>query len=158
MSAEPIGLLIASARRRLKQVVLARAAGHQLAVQQFWFLVTLREHPGLSQADLAVRARTDAPTTSRVLAGLIRRRLVRTLADPDDRRRARLYLTSSGERLAAELSTAAQEIRAAVIAGMTEAELETLRRGLRRVIDNLAPLLERGVHGAAAPDRRRDKP
>ena len=76
-SGEPIGLLIASARSRLKQAVLTRAAAHGLAVQQFWFLIALREAPGVSQVELADRVRSDAPTTSRVISSLMRRRLVR---------------------------------------------------------------------------------
>jgi len=144
---ESVWLLIASARRRIKQAVLARTAAHRLAVQQFWFLVALRERPGISQVELAERVRSDAPTTSRVVASLTRRRLVRTDPDPHDRRRARLALTPEGRRLAEELSSTAQEIRAAVIHGMTEAELDALRHGLRRVIANLDRL-------EARPSRR----
>ncbi len=144
---EPIGLLIASARRRIKQAVLARTATHRLAVQQFWFLIALSERPGISQVELAEGVRSDAPTTSRVVASLARRRLVRADPDPRDRRRSRLSLTPAGVRLAKELSGTAQEIRAAVIHGMTEAELDALRQGLRRVIANLDRL-------EAKPSRR----
>ncbi len=132
-----IGLLITVARRRIKQVVLASAAPHGLASQQFWFLVALHEHPGMSQAELGERAITDAPTTSRVVSALAQRRLVRADPDPRDHRCVRLSLTPSGQALAAELASTAREIRAAVIEGMSEAEQEALRAGLRRVIANL---------------------
>ncbi len=134
---EPIGLLIASARRRIKQAVLARAAAHRLAVQQFWFVITLWEHPGISQVELASIVQSDAPTTSRVVSRLSRRRLVRVDPNPDSRHRRRLFLTAAGERLARELSGTAGDIRAAVVEGMTGDEQEALRRGLRRVISNL---------------------
>ncbi len=139
---EPIGLLIASARSRIKQAVLARAAEHHLAVQQFWLVITLRERPGVSQAELAAMVRSDAPTTSRVLSRLTRRRLVRAEPAPDSRRR-RLFLTAAGERLASHLSGTADEIRAAIVDGMTDAEQEALRAGLRRVIANLDRLESR---------------
>ncbi len=142
-SREPIGLLIASARSRLKQAVLTRAAAHGLAVQQFWFLVALREAPGASQVELAERVRSDAPTTSRVISSLLRRRLVRRHPDPGDGRLSRLSLTLAGERLAEDLSATASHIRAAVIDGMSETEQDALRDGLRRVIGNLDRLASR---------------
>jgi MarR family transcriptional regulator, transcriptional regulator for hemolysin len=140
---EPVGLLIAAARSRLKQAVLPRAAAHRLTAQQFWFLVALEELPGISQAELAERVRSDAPTTSRVVAGLARRRLVRKEPDPSDRRQSRLSLTLAGRKLAGELSRIARAIRAAVTEGMTEADQEALRGGLRRVIANLERLSSR---------------
>ena len=134
---EYLGLLIAAARRRIKQAVVARVSGHGLTVQQFWILVNLAERPGIAQIQLAERTRADAPTVSRTLASLAERRLVRTDLDPGDRRRTRVFLTGAGERLAAELAPVAREIREAVADGMSEPELTALREGLRRVIANL---------------------
>lgn len=134
------GLLIAVARRRIKQAVLARAAPRGLSTQQFWVLVHLHERPGLSQRDLAGRMDVDAPTASRVLAALIARRLVRAEEDPADRRRARLRLTASGWELARELAGDAAAIRRGLVAGMSAPEVEALRAGLRKVIDNMGRL------------------
>lgn len=137
---EPVALLIAAARRSIKQAVLRHAAPLRLSPQQFWLVVALREHPGLSQAELAARLRADAPTVSRVVASLARRRAVRTEPDPADRRRARLFLTAAGERLAATVTPAAREVRAAAVVGLGAAELDRLRAGLRRVIANMERL------------------
>ncbi len=137
MQREYVGLLVEIARRRIKQAVLGRVAGLRLAPRQFWLLVTLHERPGISQGELADRARVDAPTASRLVATLERRRLVRVDADPSDRRRTILSLTAAGERLARDLAAVAQEVRAAVVDGMGETEVEGLRRGLRKVIDNM---------------------
>src|SRR5690348_13007264 len=93
---EYIGLLIAAVRRRIKQAVLGPAAGHGLTPQQFWFLVANAEQPGISQAELAHRVRADAPTASRLVAAMAERGLLRTELDPDDRRRARVFLTAAG--------------------------------------------------------------
>ncbi len=134
---QQVGLLVDIARRRIKQAVLSRIAGRNLAPRQFWLVVALHERPGISQAELAERARVDAPTASRVLATLVQRRLVRMDADERDRRRTVLSLTAAGVKLARELAATAREVRSAVVDGMTEAEEESLRRGLRRVIDNM---------------------
>lgn len=134
------GLLISVARRRIKQAVLARASGHGLSPQQFWLLVGLHERRAPSQAELAARMHVDAPTASRVLSALVRRRLVRVEQDPADRRRARLHLTRAGEGVARELVSIAGEIRAAMVDGMSAAELDGLRRGLHKIISNLERL------------------
>lgn len=143
------GLLIAVARRRIKQAVLARAARHGISPQQFWILVGLRERRAASQSELAERMHVDAPTASRVLATLVRRRLVRVEQDPDDRRRARVHLTRAGEELAGELAGIAGVIRAAMVEGMSAAELEALRRGLHKIISNLERLDARAAREAS---------
>lgn len=137
MQREHVGLLVETARRRIKQAVLRRVTGLRLAPRQFWLLVALHERPGISQGELADLARVDAPTASRVVATLEQRRLVRVDGDPADRRRTVLSLTASGEKLARDLAVVAREVRAAVVDGMGEPEVEMLRRGLRRVIDNM---------------------
>ena len=152
---EYVGLLIAAARRRVKQAALARAAHHGLSVQQFWFLVAVAERPGSAHSEIAARLRTDAPTASRVLGALERRRLVRTAPDREDRRRMCVYPTPAGARLAPEVMASAREIRTAVTAGMTPREVEQLRHGLRRVNENLDRLGGVDDAPAAGPDRRR---
>ena len=137
------GLLIAAARRRIKQAVLARIADRQLTVQQFWTIVAVDEHPGISQAEIASRVRSDAPTVSRALAALLERGIVRADPDPDDRRRTCVVLTATGKRLARQLAPVAREVREAVVDGMTPAEIATLTAALQRIVDNLDRLAER---------------
>ena len=134
------GLLIAVARRRIKQAVLARAAPHGLSTQQFWVLIHLHERAGLSQRDLAVRMDIDRPTASRVLAALLLRQLVRAEEDPEDRRRSRPHLTPAGRALARALADDAAEIRRGLVAGMSAPEVDALRSGLRKVIENMGRL------------------
>lgn len=146
---EYLGLLIAAARRRIKQAVVARVSEHGLTAQQFWTVVTLAERPGIAQIQLAERTRADAPTISRTLASLAERRLVRTDLDPADRRRTRVFLTGAGERLAGQLAPVAREIRSAVVDGMSEDQIAALRAGLRQVVANLDRL------EARRPERER---
>src|SRR5574341_1231373 len=134
---EYLGLLIAVARRRTKQAVLARLGRHQLAYQQFWMLIALLEHPGYSQVQLAERVRADAPAVSKTLTALLERGLVRSDLDPSDRRRSRVTLTPAGRRLAMEVAPVAKEVRDAIVEGMSPAQIAAVREGLRRVIANL---------------------
>ena len=146
---EPLGMLIAAARRRIKQAVLGRLTGRHMTSQQFWFLIAIREHPGISQSELGHRVRADAPTTSRVVAAMGKRGLVRAELDPEDRRRTRLSLTSEGERVARELAPIARDVREAVVAGMSDEEIAAMRQGLKRIIANMDRF------DAVAPRRRR---
>jgi len=50
---EPIGLLIAAARHRIKQAVGSRVRPYDLTTQQFWVLVAIYERPGFSLGELA---------------------------------------------------------------------------------------------------------
>lgn len=149
---EYVGLLIGIARRRLQQLVLAHATRYGLSGPQFWFLVGIAEQPGTSQAELSARVHRDAPTTSRIVTTLAERGLVRTADDPADRRRTRLVLTAEGTRIAAELAPIARELRAAVTEGMPGPEVERLRGGLRRVIENLEGRLAREAASAVTTD------
>jgi len=84
---EPIGLLIAAARRRIKQVVGIQARRYHLTAQQFWVLVAVYEHPNVPLHTLAARLHIDDPTASRIVFSLVRRQPLQSKIDPCDRRR-----------------------------------------------------------------------
>jgi len=147
---EPVGLLIGAARRSIKQVVGRRVGRYRLTPQQFWLLLAIQEGRAPSLGALADRLRGDQPTASRIVAALVRRKFVRVGAHPTDRRRMLLSCTPAGDALRPALSKLAAEIRAAIVAGMDDAEQEAMRAGLRKVIANMDRLDER----TAAPRRR----
>jgi len=134
---EPIGLLVAAVRRRIKQAVGNRVRRYHLTSQQFWMVVAIAEHPGFSLGELAARVRMDVPTASRVVATLSQRKLVQIRGDVADRRRACLHLRPAGAALASELHGLAAAVRAAVVHGLSPAEQSTVRAGLRKIIDNM---------------------
>jgi DNA-binding MarR family transcriptional regulator len=145
---EYVGVLIGAARRRVKQSITARAAPHNLSSLQFWILVVLHDNPCLSLGELAERQRMEMPNTSRVVASLVKRRMIKLKRDPNDRRKAQLELTAAGTAMARKLQKAADDVRSAVTSGMTPEEVESLRGLLRRVLVNLDEL------DAAAPAAR----
>jgi DNA-binding MarR family transcriptional regulator len=134
---EHTGLLISAARRRIKQVVLDRVQAHGLSPSQFWMVVALSEHPGCSLRQLAGQLRLDDPTASRVLAALARAGHVHMEQDPDDRRRLRARLSSSGKALARKLVPIATEVRGTVDSALEARERETLRALLIKVITHI---------------------
>jgi len=138
------GLLIATARHRIKRAVLQRVAAHDLSPQQFWMMVAIREQPGISQVDIVSRTRADAPSVSRALSALVDRGLVRTGPDPRDRRRTLAQLTPAGQRLARDLLPIARELRERMVAGMSATAVASLCAALQKIIDNLDALEARG--------------
>jgi DNA-binding MarR family transcriptional regulator len=136
-SQEYVGLLIAAARRSLRQAVTARVRRLRLNPQQFWVLLALDELSGTSLGELATRQRVDAPTASRVVAALARRGLVRLALDPRDRRRSRIIVTVQGKNLLRTLRPIATGLREAIVQGMDASEQEALRASLRKVIANV---------------------
>jgi len=137
---EPLGVLIAAARRGIKQATGANLRGSGLSPQQFWILMAIDEHHDLSLRALCERRRMDAPTASRVVATLAAKRLVRVEGDRADRRRCRLQLSPEGERLAQRLRPLLARIRQTIVEGLAAGEQALLRELLGRVIANAARL------------------
>ena len=150
---EPIGLLIAAARRRIKQVVGIQARRYHLTAQQFWVLVAVHEHPNVPLHTLAADLHIDDPTASRIVFSLVRRRLLQSKTDPSDRRRTCLQLDSAGEALGGTLSRVAQAVRQAVVHEMTAGETHTLRKLLRKVIANMDGFLAANAEGLHVENR-----
>jgi MarR family transcriptional regulator, organic hydroperoxide resistance regulator len=134
---EPVGLLVAAARRSLKQAVLRHSRPLRLTPPQFWFLNAARELPDASLGEIGRRQRMDAPTASRIAEGLARRGLLKVSTDAKDRRVARVVLTASGVKLAARIAPLAAALRKAGTQNMSERELSALRASLRKFAENL---------------------
>jgi DNA-binding MarR family transcriptional regulator len=133
----PLGLLIAAARRSIRQAASARLRRHRLSSPQFWLLVSLHEQPGPSLRELAERRLMDSPTASRVVDKLVGRGFLRIGQDTRDRRRCKVQLTARGAALTRELYPVARQIREAIHKGLTAAETEAMRGMLVRVVANL---------------------
>ena len=138
---EPVGLLIGAARRRIKRAVTDRVKPWGLTAQQFWVLVNIDEAEGQSLGEIADRLRMDAPTASRAVTQLLRRKLVRAEGDRGDRRRLRLRLTPAGRSRMPPLRALAGELRGAAVHGLSADEENALRTLLRKVIANLDRLI-----------------
>lgn len=132
-----LSLLIASTRRKLKQLYLRRLSAYALTPAQMSTLFCLEEEGELCLGRLAVHARTDEPTASRVVTRLVRTGRVRMKVDVQDRRRTRLALTPAGRALVKRLRPLAAQVEAELLAELTGAEHRALTSGLRKVAANV---------------------
>jgi len=109
-----------------------------MRLRQFQALAKVRDHPGLSQQELAEGLLLDANAVVLLLNELedlgysVRRR------DPEDRRRHILELTETGRRAIARAERGRNSIEGEVLAGLSAEEKQTLRKLLTRVLDTLA--------------------
>ena len=132
---------------RLVRAEIRRHRPAGLTVTQLRALGFLRVFPGASLADLATHLGLGAPTASKLIASLARRRLVQERVAAGDRRRRSLRLTARGaSRLDVGFRLCRRQL-ATRIATLSPAE--------RRVVMRAAALLRPVVAPPAPADRLR---
>jgi len=92
--------------------------------------------PGMSVADLLDILRITKQSLARVLKQLIDSGYIRQTAGPEDRRQRRLFLTSDGERLRAELLSPQLRRIDRAFAAMREDERRAVGEFLTRMCDH----------------------
>jgi DNA-binding MarR family transcriptional regulator len=102
-----------------------------LSVPQFRALAFVRRHPGASLSGAAEHVGVTLPSMSRLIDGLVRRKLMRRRIHPGDRRRITLDVTARGRALwqaAYDLTQASMTRKLSVLNGGQRA---TVVRALR---------------------------
>lgn len=129
------GHLLRRAHQRYQSMFQECAAGLGLTGPQFATLVRLSELGRATQNHLGRLAAMDSATVQGVVRRLIDRGLIRTAADPMDRRMRVLTITPEGEALLREAQAAGQRANEALMAALTPDERATLLALLQRLSD-----------------------
>lgn len=113
-----------------------------LTVPQFRALVFVKDNEGVSLSQVAEYVGLTLPSTSTLVDGLVKRRVLTRQTHPTDRRRLTLTLTAQGRQMlqAARLNT--QTYLAEQLADMPEADRATITQAmalLKQVFGNLSP-------------------
>jgi len=108
-------------------------------------------HEGLSQTELAEYLDMEPIQVGRVIDRLEKTGFVERRADPGDRRRWRLHLTSKAHAVVDEMEVIAAELRDDALRGIARADLDTLMSTLTKMKENLAAL-------DAAANEAKEKP
>ena len=116
-------------------VIVRRA---RLPVQQWRVLATLADGQALSIGEVAAIVLIPQSTLTRVAERMVRSGLLLRAADAADRRITRIRLSAKGLKLAARLVPQARAHEAAVVDALGEADAATLKRILRRLIEQHA--------------------
>jgi DNA-binding MarR family transcriptional regulator len=134
---DAIGLL----RRRARRVVGRPWPMETLSNAQVELVRLVRRRPGVSVAEAATDLGLAANTVSTLVRQLTDVGLLRRLADPDDRRVARLWLTAPAQRRVEQWRDRRTGLVAEAIAGLPAADRRALSRAVP-VIAQLAAMLQ----------------
>ena len=133
----PIGLQLANTSKAVGRAFNDRLAEAGGSVPVWLILSSLKSNERRSQLDLARAVGIEGPTLTRHLDGLEKHGIVRRVRDGSDRRTVRVELTPEGERLFQTLRQAVIAFNRNLTAGLTDTELERVRRTLARLEQNV---------------------
>lgn len=128
--ASELRLAVTRLARRLRQEGAEGITPSQLSA-----LASIEHHGPITLGDLAAHERVQPPTMTRIVAALADQGLVAREVDPDDRRVARVRVTSAGRRLLAR----SRRRKAAYLAS----RLRRLDDDERLLLARAVPILER---------------
>ncbi|MGM0645233.1 MAG: MarR family winged helix-turn-helix transcriptional regulator [Thermodesulfobacteriota bacterium] len=134
------GFLLNRTALRVKKDFQRRiaAAGLDVTAEQCAVLWSLWRREGCFQRELAEQTFKDITNITRILDGLERRGMVTRVRDEHDRRMSRVYLTEAGQSLQEKITAIASELGREAYDGLSEDDLQELRRILNRIYDNLS--------------------
>ncbi len=117
----------------------------QMTGIQYTILATIKDHEGISSAELSRRFFVTAQTTNEIINGLEQRGLIVRKEDPANRRILRMKLTAQGRKLHRQCDKIADRIEAAAFDWVDRPDYDALRESLRSLLRGLrerAPLLK----------------
>lgn len=132
-----LGTLVHDVAHRLRLDIDRRVAPHNLTRIKWLALGIICHNPGLTQAELASELELGTAAVGRLVDRLVEREFVLRSPSPDDRRAYRLSLTPAAETLVQSLEVTANDMRKALLDGLSEQEISLLNRGLNKVKSNL---------------------
>jgi DNA-binding MarR family transcriptional regulator len=137
---ESPGFLIYRAANRMKAGLHRAFAdkGFKITAEQWSVLSSLWESEGIHQSSLARKTEKDRHTITRILTLLEKESLVTRGPDRADKRLQRVYLTKEGRSLQPQLVKIARSFAQQALAGLTEEDLDSMRRILGTIAKNLA--------------------
>ncbi len=123
---------------RLVRAQLRRTRPHGLTLPQIRALAFVNADPACAPSQLAEYLMLSRPAVTRLLDGLVRRKLVTRHPDPDDRRRLRLSLTSAGRVRLESYFRAARAIVATRLGALSPSDRRAVERAMRLVLPLMA--------------------
>jgi DNA-binding MarR family transcriptional regulator len=123
--------------RLFARALYRRIGPHGVNTGQFPVLLILWTQDGITQAELVAQLAVEQPTMAGTLKRMERDGLIKRVADPADRRQARIQLTRRGRALEDVLTTAARDTNAVALEGLSAADSAQLMRVVKRMVANL---------------------
>ncbi len=134
---QSVGYLMRYGYRAFAKAISAELHPFQISSGQWSVLRVLWEEEGLSQVELAERMRVEKASLTGVLDTMDKHGLIARARNTRDRRKVNIHLTARARKLKDKLLPFGTLINKRATKGMSQSEVETLRRLLTQVIDNL---------------------
>lgn len=131
------GYVINYAGRLFARALERRIQRYGLHPGQFPALLALWEREGISQAELCRLVQVEQPTMANTLNRMERDDLIRREPDPQDRRRALVFLTERARAMEADVTAEARAVNQMATGTLTPEEQAELLRLLDKLTGNL---------------------
>ena len=116
-----------------------KQAGVDITIEQWSVLYHLWKEDGQSQQQLCDATFRDKPSITRLVDNLEKLQLVTRVANKDDRRINRIYLTQQANLLQAQTMELANQTLNEALEGVSNEQIEIAKEVLQKVYDNLTP-------------------
>ncbi|MDD2996899.1 MAG: MarR family transcriptional regulator [Paludibacter sp.] len=113
------------------------AEGIDISTEQWSVMACLWKEDKVTQQKLCELTAKDKPSMTRLIDKLEKSRLVTRVSDPTDRRTNIIHLTSAGVALQAKATEIVMRVANRTLNGISEAELNTSRTVLKKIMANL---------------------
>ena len=134
---ETLPFEIGETSHALRKAFDRMAVGLGVTRAQWKVLFSLTRQPGMRQVDLADKLDVEPITLCRIIDRLEESGLVERSKDPDDRRARLLHVTAQARPIVEKLRALASELAGEAFAGIDPGDVETTRRVLARVRENV---------------------
>lgn len=114
-----------------------KLAPFNLAPEQNLILMLLWEQDGLSQSTIAETLNKDKTNIARMVSNLEEKGFIKRTQSPSDRRSLTVNLTQEGKALGDEITLITEEFNELVTKGISEEEIEEVRRILAKISANV---------------------
>lgn len=132
-----VGYWLTLATQAFHRAVSEEVAPHGITYRQSLVLAWLALEGDLSQAELAAKMLVEPPTLVGILDRMERDGWITRNCCPADRRKNLIRATAAAEPIWEKIAEGGRRVRTRATAGLTTQELETLKRLLDRVKQNL---------------------
>ena len=130
--------LVKDSARSFLRSLQARLAAEGVSLGHWTFLRILWERDGLTQREMSQEAGVMEPTTVVALRAMEELGYIKRERLPDNRKNIYVYLTSRGKALKKKLVPLAEEVNTLAMRALKPSDIETTRRCLLVMLDNLA--------------------
>lgn len=135
-----IGVIVHRADLKLNNYYQKVVNPFGITVDQWEILVILWEKEGITQKELAERLYKDQTNIARMLFKLEKKGFVHRVTHETDRRSLRVYLTPKGRGIKEDILAPSIEAYKKTVEGLSEEEVETFRRILAVMYNNVKDL------------------